>query len=71
MVVAASGDDRLNLRLALGIKARRPDAFVVARTFHESRFAAEVCREQDILAFSVAGLFEGAIASRDSLPRPD
>ncbi len=63
VVVAASGDDGLNLRLALAVKAHSPDVFVVARTFHESRFATEVCRERGIQAFSVAGLVESAISS--------
>lgn len=62
VVVAASGDDGLNLRLALAVKARRPDVFVVARTFHESRFATDVCLERGIEAFSVAELVESGLS---------
>ncbi len=62
-VIAATGDDGLNLRLALAIKDSAPEAYVVARTFHESAFAAEVCQERDILDFSLAELVEDAIVN--------
>ncbi len=63
VLVVASGDDGLNLRQALSLQSRHQDdgAFVVVRTFHRSRFAAEVAGERGVVAFSVADLLAQAM----------
>jgi len=49
-----SGDDSLNLRLAMTLSERYPDALVLARNYYPSQFADEVSAEAGFRTFSVA-----------------
>jgi voltage-gated potassium channel Kch len=56
-----SGSDALNLRLALRVSQRFPDARTVARTYYRSSFADEVSREAGFHTFSVADEAQASI----------
>jgi hypothetical protein len=61
-VVLGTGNAAENLRSALWIKGRYPNAFVFARTNDVSEFALEVGAEHGVNAFSIRQLVE------DNLP---
>jgi Trk K+ transport system NAD-binding subunit len=54
--ILGSGNEATNIRIAMRMASKYPDALVVARTFFRSSFAEEVSRESGFLAFSVAQL---------------
>lgn len=58
VLVVGSGDDGTNLHTALWLKARYPEAYVVARSFRRSAFAVELSRAAHFDVFSVAELVE-------------
>jgi Trk K+ transport system NAD-binding subunit len=59
--VLGSGDDGVNLALAIRLKARYPNAFIVARSFRESAYARELAKDGGVSVFSVADLVAAAI----------
>ncbi len=54
--VLATGDDSLNVRIALRMAQRYPNALVLARTYFPSTFAAEVSHDAGFRTFSVSEL---------------
>ena len=54
--VIGSGHDRINLRTALWLSERFPDAYVIARTFRRSAFADEASAECGFDVVSVADI---------------
>lgn len=54
--ILGSGDDGTNLRVALRLRAKYPDALVVARSFQRSSFGAEVANERGFYVLGVADL---------------
>ncbi|MEM9694615.1 MAG: NAD-binding protein, partial [Myxococcota bacterium] len=58
--VIGSGDDGTNLHTGLWLRQRYPDAYVVARSFRRSAFAAEVSQRDHFEVFSVADLVENS-----------
>lgn len=58
VIVVGSGDDGTNLHTALWLKSRYPNAYVVARSFRRSAFAAELSSVAGFDVFSVAELVE-------------
>lgn len=56
--VLGSGNEATNIRIAMRMASKYPDALVVARTFFKSSFAEEVSAEGGFLAFSVAELLK-------------
>ena len=61
--VLGTGHEEENLRTALWIRRKYPDAMVIARSGKESRFASEVGQDHDIISISIAQLIE------DNIPR--
>jgi voltage-gated potassium channel Kch len=59
--VLGSGDDSTNMQAALGISKKHPKAFIVARNFRPSRFAAEIAEGAGFLVFNVADLVRSAV----------
>ena len=45
VLIIGSGDDSQNLRVALRLANRYPDAYIVARSFHRSPFAENLARQ--------------------------
>ncbi len=64
MVVLGTGEGRDNLRTALWIKQKYPQARVFARSNSVSKFALTVAEEKDIGAFSITQLVEDMIPAR-------
>ena len=62
--ILGTGSGRDNLRTALWLKQKYPDAHVFARSNGQSRFASSVADEKDITAFSINGLLEEMIPVR-------
>ena len=60
-VVLGTGQEQDNLRTALWVKQRYPNALVFARTAEYSKFALEVGEDHDIKSFSITQLFEDNI----------
>lgn len=56
--VLGTGREEENLRTALWLRRKYPGAMVIARSSKESRFAAEVGQEHNIISISIAELFE-------------
>jgi hypothetical protein len=63
-LVIGSGNDGANMHTALWLKAKYPNAYVVARSFRTSTFADEVSRERGFEVFAVAELLAHSIPSR-------
>ena len=61
--VLGTGHEDVNLRTALWIRRKFPEAMVIARTGKESRFASEVGTDHDIISVSIAELI------KDNMPR--
>jgi Trk K+ transport system NAD-binding subunit len=61
VVILGTGTEEENLRTALWIRKKFPEAKVIARTSKESQFANEVGREHDLVSVSIAGLVEDNI----------
>jgi Trk K+ transport system NAD-binding subunit len=59
--VIGSGDDATNLHTAMWLKAKYPSAYVVARCFRSSAFAADVMKKGGVDVFSVAELLSQTI----------
>lgn len=55
-IVIGTGDDGLNLQVALDLVRRYPDAHVTARSFADSPFAAEVAAQTGVSPFHLAEL---------------
>lgn len=55
-IIVGTGDDGLNLQVALDLIRRYPEAHVTVRSFAESPFAAEVAAETGVLPFRLAEL---------------
>ena len=62
--ILGTGSGRDNLRTALWLKQKYPNAHVFARSNGQSRFASSVADEKDITAFSINGLLEEMIPVR-------
>ena len=62
--ILGTGSGRDNLRTALWLKQKYPNAHVFARSNGQSRFAISVADEKDITAFSINGLLEEMIPVR-------
>ena len=60
-VILGTGNAEENLRTALWIKQKHPNAFVFARTMDLSQLALEVSAERDINYFSIRQLVEDNI----------
>jgi Trk K+ transport system NAD-binding subunit len=58
VVVLGTGREEENLRTALWIRERFPQAKVIARSSKESHFATEVGEEHDIISISITQLVE-------------
>ena len=56
--VLGTGREEENLRSALWLRKKYPDAMVIARSSKESLFASEVGREHNIISISIAQLVE-------------
>ena len=56
VVIVGSGEDSTNLHVALAVRKRYPDAYVIARSFEASPFTAEVADEACVHAFNLAAL---------------
>ncbi|MEZ4427641.1 MAG: NAD-binding protein [Nannocystaceae bacterium] len=61
LIVVGSGDDSVNLAAALTLQRRYPDAYVIARSFHHSPFAAELTLDAGVHCFAVADLIDFGI----------
>jgi len=59
--VLGTGREEENLRTALWLRRKYPGAMVIARCSKESRFAAEVGEEHNIISISIAELFEQTV----------
>jgi hypothetical protein len=59
--VLGSGHDATNMRSALSLSAKYPDAYIVARSFGHSSFVQDVSLEGGFDAFSVADLLSQSI----------
>jgi hypothetical protein len=56
VIVLGCGDGGMNLRTALTISSRYPEATIIARSFHRSVFAEQMSLGSNVRAFSVAEL---------------
>jgi voltage-gated potassium channel Kch len=54
--VLGSGDDGMNLRIAMRLTNRYPEALVLGRTYARSAFAEEVSEDANVHIFSIADL---------------
>jgi hypothetical protein len=54
--VLGSGDDGMNLRIAMRLTSRYPKALVLGRTYARSAFAEEVSEDANVHIFSIADL---------------
>jgi voltage-gated potassium channel Kch len=63
VIVVGTGDDGLNLQVALDLIRRYPDAHVTVRSFGDSPFAAEVAAQTGVLPFHLAELIEHSMPS--------
>ncbi len=61
VLIIGAGDDSENLRVALRLASRYPEAYIVARSFHRSRFAEKLARHAGIKLFAVAELITQGI----------
>jgi Trk K+ transport system NAD-binding subunit len=61
--IMGSGNDGTNLHAALLVRRLHPSAYVIARSFRASPFAAEAATEAGVHAFSLAGLIENGMPS--------
>lgn len=63
VIVVGTGDDGLNLQVALDLIRRYPDAHVTVRSFADSPFAAEVAAQTGVLPFQLAELISNSMPS--------
>lgn len=63
VIVVGTGDDGLNLQVALDLIRRYPDAHVTVRSFGDSPFAAEVAAATGVLPFHLAELITNSMPS--------
>jgi Trk K+ transport system NAD-binding subunit len=61
VIILGTGAEEDNLRTAIWLRGKYPDAMIIARTNQESKFAREVGREYDITSFSMTELIESNI----------
>jgi Trk K+ transport system NAD-binding subunit len=61
VIILGTGAEDENLRTAIWLRAKYPDAMIIARTNQESQFAREVGREHGITSFSMTELIENNI----------
>jgi len=64
VVILGSGNDGTNLHAAFLVRRQHPAAYVIVRSFRASPFTAEIAREVDVHAFSLAELIEAGMPSR-------
>jgi hypothetical protein len=62
--VLGTGHEEDNLRTALWIKRKYPQAMVIARSSKESRFAEQVAQENNFISISINQLVEENIPKR-------
>jgi len=63
VIVVGTGDDGLNLQVALDLIRRYPEAHVTVRSFGASPFAAEVAAATGVLPFQLAELITNSMPS--------
>ena len=56
VVVVGSGEDGTNLHVALDVSKQCPNAYIIARSFRESPFAADVSLDAGVHPFNIAEL---------------
>ncbi len=61
VIIVGTGDDGLNLQVALELIRRFPEAHVTVRSFGDSPFAAEVAAETGMMPFRLAELISHAM----------
>lgn len=61
VIILGTGAEEENLRTAIWLRSKYPDAMIISRTNQESRFAREVGREHGITSFSMTELIESNI----------
>ena len=61
VIILGTGAEEENLRTAIWLRNKYPEAMIIARTNQESKFAREVGREHGITSFSMTELIEGNI----------
>ncbi|MCJ8271158.1 MAG: NAD-binding protein [Psychrosphaera sp.] len=61
VIILGTGAEEENLRTAIWLRDKYPDAMIIARTNQDSKFAQEVGREYDITSFSMTDLIESNI----------
>jgi Trk K+ transport system NAD-binding subunit len=61
VIILGTGAEDENLRTAIWLRQKYPDAMIIARTNQESQFALEVGREHGITSFSMTELIESNI----------
>ena len=61
VIILGTGAEEENLRTAIWLRHKYPEALIIARTNQESKFAREVGREHGITSFSMTELIEGNI----------
>ena len=58
VIVLGTGQEEENMRTALWLRKKAPNARIIARSSTYSRFANEVGKEHDIITVSIADLVE-------------
>ncbi len=61
VIILGTGAEEDNLRTAIWLRSKYPEAMLISRTNQESRFATEVGREHGITCFSMTELIEANI----------
>lgn len=61
VIILGTGAEEENLRTAIWLRTKYPDAMIISRTNQQSRFASEVGREHGITSFSMTELIEANI----------
>jgi len=59
--VLGTDDDALNLRMGLSLRERHPDATIIVRCFHRSRFNRDLAKTRSLTLVSIEDLVRGAI----------
>jgi hypothetical protein len=59
--VITSDDDQTNLRCAIWLRKRFPNALIISRTLAPSSFAKGVCEQHDVVSVNISELVEASI----------
>lgn len=59
--VITTGDDQSNLRCAIWLRKKFPDALIIARTLAPSAFAKGICDQHDVISVNTAELVQVSI----------